>query len=94
MQPDPWPELGITIWGGHAGPPPYDFREASYADTTCHVGAFGRSGSILPNHVFMRLSELRPSTRKTVARLGAEAVDEIRARNLEPRGNVRHALLL
>jgi hypothetical protein len=58
---DPWPELGSTIWGGHAGPPPYDFRKSSYADTRCHVGAFGRRGSVRPNHVFMRLSELRPS---------------------------------
>jgi hypothetical protein len=58
----PWPELGSFIWGGHAGPPPYDFRKSSYADTDCHVGAFGRSASIHPNHIFMRLSELRPST--------------------------------
>jgi hypothetical protein len=57
----PWPELGSDIWGGHAGPPPYDFRKSSYADTHCHVGAFGRSASIYPNRIFMRLSNLRPS---------------------------------
>ncbi len=60
--PGPWPELGSYIWGGHAGPPPYDFRKSSTAGTRCRVGAFGRSASINPNHVFMRLSELRPST--------------------------------
>jgi hypothetical protein len=57
----PWPEQGSHVWGGHAGPPPYDFRESSYADTDCHVGAFGRHASIYPNYVFMRLSNLRPS---------------------------------
>jgi hypothetical protein len=60
--PGPWPELGSYIWGGHAGPPPYDFRKSSYADTNCDVGAFGRHASVHPNHVFMRLSDLRPST--------------------------------
>jgi hypothetical protein len=60
--PGPWPELGSHIWGGHAGPPPYDFRKSSYADTDCHVGEFGRSASVLPNYVFMRLSDARPST--------------------------------
>jgi hypothetical protein len=60
--PVPWPELGSYIWGGHAGPSPYDFRESRYADTNCHLGAFGRSPAIHPNSVFMRLSELRPST--------------------------------
>jgi len=59
---DPLPEQGSDIWGGHAGPPPYDFRESSYADTRCHVGAFGRSASVNPNYIFMRLSALRPST--------------------------------
>jgi hypothetical protein len=58
---DPWPELGSHIWGGHAGPPPYDFRESSYADTRCDVGAFGRRASVSPNHIFMRLSALRPT---------------------------------
>ncbi len=58
----PWPELGSYVWGGHAGPPPYDFRKTSTAGTRCNVGAFGRSASIHPNYVFMRLSELRPST--------------------------------
>ena len=60
--PRPWPELGSLIWGGHAGPPPYDFRKSSYADTRCHVGAFGRPRRANPNYVFMRLSDLRPST--------------------------------
>ncbi len=58
----PWPEQGSDVWGGHAGPPPFDFRESSYADTDCHVGAFGRSGSINPNYIFMRLSNTRQST--------------------------------
>ncbi len=58
----PWPELGSHVWGGHAGPPPYDFRESSYADTDCHVGEFGRSASVNPNYIFMRLSALRPAT--------------------------------
>jgi hypothetical protein len=58
----PWPELGSNISGGHAGTPPYDFRKSSYADTSCHVGQYGRSGAVNPNHIFMRLSELRPST--------------------------------
>ena len=57
----PWPELGSNIWGGHAGPPPYDFHKSSYADTNCHVGEYGRSAAVNPNHIFMRLSELRPS---------------------------------
>lgn len=58
----PWPELGSNISGGHAGPPPYDFRKSSYADTRCHIGEYGLSAAINPNHIFMRLSELRPST--------------------------------
>jgi hypothetical protein len=53
------PEIEMRLpWG----PPPYDFRESSYADTDCHVGAFGRSASINPNYIFMRLSNLRPTT--------------------------------
>ncbi len=56
-----WPEHGSHIWGGHAGPPPYDFRESSYADTSCHVGAFGPP-AINRNYIFMRLSALRPTT--------------------------------
>jgi hypothetical protein len=60
--PGPWPELGSHIWGGHAGPPPFDFRKSSYADTTCRAGAFGPNGGRIPNHVFMRLSDVRPST--------------------------------
>ena len=58
--PDPWPELGSTIWGGHAGPPPYDFRKSSYAVTRCYIGAFGASAS--GNHIQMGLSDVRPST--------------------------------
>jgi len=58
----PWPELGSEIRGGHAGPPPYDFRDSSYADTRCRIGAYRSQSSINPNHVFMRLSALRPST--------------------------------
>jgi len=60
----PWPELGSDIWGGHAGPPPYDFRKSSYADTDCHVGQYGRSAAVNPNDIFMRLSEQRPTTGK------------------------------
>jgi hypothetical protein len=60
--PNPWPELGSRVWGGHAGPPPYDFRKSSYADTDCSIGAFGEHGAANPNHIFMRLSALRPST--------------------------------
>jgi hypothetical protein len=60
LPPDPWPEAGSCIWGGHAGPPPYDFREASYADTLCSIGAYGeRAGG---NSIQMRLSDVRPST--------------------------------
>jgi hypothetical protein len=59
--PGPWPELGSFIWGGHAGPPPYDFRKTSTAGTRCSVGAFGPP-AINRNYIFMRLSELRPST--------------------------------
>lgn len=58
----PWPELGSNVWGGHAGPPPYDFRKSSYADTDCDIGQYGRSAAVNPNHIFMRLSEVRPST--------------------------------
>jgi hypothetical protein len=57
-----WPERGSDFGAGHAGPPPYDFRKSSYADTSCSIGHFGRSASAIPNHIFMRLSELRPST--------------------------------
>ena len=59
--PGPWPELGSSLRGGHAGPPPYDFRKSSYADTRRHVGAFGPP-AINRNHIFMRPSELRPLT--------------------------------
>jgi len=60
--PDPWPEQGSRIWGGHAGPPPYDFRKSSTAGTRCYIGAFGRHANVNPNHIVMRLSEVRPST--------------------------------
>ena len=58
----PWPEFGSIVWGGHAGPAPYDFRKSSYADTRCNVGAFGGPASGNRNSVHMRLSDLRPST--------------------------------
>ena len=58
----PWPELGSFIWGGHAGPPPYDFRKLSYADTLCSIGAFGPRARVHPNDIVMRLSNERPST--------------------------------
>ena len=58
----PWPEFGSIVWGGHAGPPHYDFRKSSYADTLCHVGAFGKPASGNCNEIHMRLSDLRPST--------------------------------
>ncbi|MGO4871455.1 MAG: hypothetical protein ACLPGW_12725 [Roseiarcus sp.] len=57
----PWPELGSYVWGGHAGPQPYDFRESSYADTLCAIGCFGPP-LINRNDISMRLSQLRPST--------------------------------
>jgi hypothetical protein len=58
----PLPGYGSDIWGGHAGPFPYDFRESSYADTSCRVGAFEPPG-LNPNlnHIFMRLSSRRSS---------------------------------
>ena len=90
----PWPELGSYIWGGHAGPPPYDFRKSSYADTRCHVGAFGRAPPIHPKlrlHAALRVASVHGAA---VARVRTEAVDEIRARGLEPRGNVRDVFLL
>jgi hypothetical protein len=58
----PLPKHGSDIWGGHAGPPPYDFRKSSYADTDCHVGAYGLNNGSTANHIFMRLSALRPTT--------------------------------
>jgi len=60
LPPDPWPERGSYIWGGHAGPPPYDFRQASYADTLCNIGAYGEPPR--GNSIQMRLSDVRPST--------------------------------
>ena len=59
---DPLPGFGSNIWGGHAGPPPYDFRDSSYADTSCHVGSYGPPRDRTANHIFMRLSALRPTT--------------------------------
>ena len=60
LPPDPWPQRGSYVWGGHAGPPPYDFREASYADTLCNIGAYGDPAR--GNSIQMRLSDVRPST--------------------------------
>jgi hypothetical protein len=60
--PDPRPKFGSCVWGGHAGPPRYDFRRSSYADTRCDIGAFGRHASAHPNSIVMRLSDIRPST--------------------------------
>ncbi len=60
LPPDPWSEAGSYVWGGHAGPPPYDFREASVAVTRCYIGAYGeRAGG---NSIQMGLSDVRPST--------------------------------
>ncbi|MDE3177640.1 MAG: immunity 52 family protein [Pseudomonadota bacterium] len=58
---EPWPDLGSRIWGGHAGAAPYDFRSQSYAGTSGLIGATTR-GLPFPNHIFMRLSKMRPST--------------------------------
>ena len=44
LPPDPWPEAGSYFWGGHAGPPPYDFRKASVAVTRGYIGAYGKYG--------------------------------------------------
>jgi len=57
-----WPERGSPYGAGHAGPAPYDFRKSSYADTAWNIGAYGEPLSVLQNHIFMRLSELRPFT--------------------------------
>ena len=57
-----WPEAGSHVRAGHAGSAPYDFRKSSYADTYCHIGSFGLPTSANLNLIFMRLSELRPST--------------------------------
>jgi hypothetical protein len=58
----PLPEFGSHIWGGHAGPPPYDFRESSYADTRCHLGSYGPPAYSTANKILMRLSALRRTT--------------------------------
>jgi hypothetical protein len=52
---------------GHAGPPPYDFRNSSYARTSCAVGVFDLPDSLAPkggirNSIHMELSRLRSST--------------------------------
>lgn len=57
-----WPERGSRFGAGHAGRSPYDFRGSSYADTSCTIGAFAARASKHPNHIFMRLSDIRPST--------------------------------
>lgn len=57
-----WPEAGSNVWGGHAGAFPHDFRKSSYADTRGRIGAFAARASKHPNHIFMRLSDIRPST--------------------------------
>jgi hypothetical protein len=59
---DPLPQFGSNLWGGHAGAPPYDFRESSYADTRCHLGSYSPPARNSANHIFMRLSAVRPST--------------------------------
>ena len=58
----PTPQFGSQIWGGHAGPAPYDFRKSSYADTRCSIGSFGQPAGITANRLLMRLSALRPAT--------------------------------
>jgi hypothetical protein len=59
---EPLPKFGSHVWGGHAGLPPYDFRESSYADTKCHIGSYSPPARNSANHIFMRLSAVRPST--------------------------------
>jgi hypothetical protein len=56
------PEFGSNIWGGHAGPPPYDFSESNYAETSCHVGSYLNPGDSSANHILMGLSALRVAT--------------------------------
>ena len=58
----PWPKLGSHIWGGHAGPPPYDFRESSYADTQCYVGSLRLCPRPFRKPHLHAALELRPST--------------------------------
>jgi hypothetical protein len=57
-----WPEAGSFFGAGHAGGRPYDFRKGSYADISGRIGSYGASASKHPNHIFMRLSDIRPST--------------------------------
>jgi Immunity protein 52 len=59
---DLMPRHGSNISGGHAGPPPYDFRDSSYADTWCHVGSYILPKDPSANIVSMRLSALRVAT--------------------------------
>ena len=54
--------LGSSIWGMHAGPPPYDLRRSSDAATLCSIGAYSYRNSPLPNHIRMSLTPKRPST--------------------------------
>jgi Immunity protein 52 len=56
------PEFGSNIWGSHTGPPPHDFRESSYAETSCHVGSYLNPGDTSANNIRMRLSALRLAT--------------------------------
>ncbi|RBP09035.1 hypothetical protein DFR50_1234 [Roseiarcus fermentans] len=56
------PSLGSHVGAGHAGPPPYDFRESHIAGTQCNIGGFGRSASASPNFILMRLAAIRSST--------------------------------
>jgi hypothetical protein len=58
----PMPKFGSNIWGGHAGPSPYDFRESSYAETACHIGGYLNPGDSSANNIRMRLSALRVAT--------------------------------
>ncbi|RBP05159.1 immunity protein 52 of polymorphic toxin system [Roseiarcus fermentans] len=56
------PRLGSHVAAGHAGSPPYDFRESHIAGTRCGIGNSARSGAVLPNFLFMRLAALRSPT--------------------------------
>jgi hypothetical protein len=58
----PMPKYGSSIWGGHAGPSPYDFRKSSYAETACHTGSYLNPGDSSANNIRMRLSALRVAT--------------------------------
>src|ERR1700722_15515734 len=45
---DLMPQHGRNIWGGHAGPPPYDFRDSSYARHLA-AGRYVRDLFLLPS---------------------------------------------